>query len=137
MPLVETVSGFVSGAIKPILDKFIPDAKDRLEAELLITNQLHQINMGQLEINKEEAKSSSTFVAGWRPALGWVCTLSFAYAVVGNDFLNWSMMVFTQMTGHTVPAFPEPDTTVTGELLFAMLGLGGYRTYEKVKGITK
>lgn len=135
--IVEAVEGIMKGVVKPILDKFIPDAKDRLEAELLITKQLHEVDLEQIEVNKAEATNANVFVSGWRPFIGWVCGASFAYAVIGNDLLNW-MLAFQQgFTGHVTPALPEPDLTMTFELLLGMLGLGGYRTYEKIKGVAK
>lgn len=137
MPLADAISGFMSGTVKPILDKFVPDAKDRLEAELLITKNLQEINLAQIDLNKVEASSSSLFVSGWRPFIGWVCGASFAYAVIGNDLLNWSMQLVSLYSGKTIPPFPEPDVSITFEILMAMLGLGGLRTYEKFKGVTK
>lgn len=135
MPIAEVVQGFMQGVVKPVLDKFVPDAKDRLEAELLITKQLHEVDLAQIEVNKVEAANSSIFVAGWRPFIGWVCGFSFFYAVIGNDLLNWVLELSSQFTGRSVPHLPEPDVTLTFELLMAMLGLGGMRTYEKLKGV--
>ncbi|MCI0556756.1 MAG: holin family protein [Anaerolineae bacterium] len=130
----EAVKGFMEGAVKPILDKFIPDAQQRLEAENMIYTQAHAISQGQIEINKLEAQSSNVFVAGWRPFIGWVCGASFAYAVIGNDLLNWGLQLVSTL-GHAVPALPEPDVTLTFEILMALLGLGGLRTFEKMKGV--
>jgi hypothetical protein len=76
LAIKEAVEGFFKGTVKPVLDKFIPDAEKRLEAENMIFTQVHAIGMGQIEINKEEAKSSKLFVAGWRPAVGWICACS-------------------------------------------------------------
>lgn len=81
--------------------------------------------------------NSNLFVSGWRPAVGWVCAASFFYAVIGNDLLNWTLQISVQVTGKIVPMLPEPDATLTLELLFALLGLGGYRTYEKIRGVVK
>lgn len=133
----EAVEGIFKGVVKPLLDKWVPDAKDRLEAEQFFFKQAHEVNMAQIEVNKIEAQSSSLFVAGWRPLIGWVCGASFAYAVIGNDLANWSLQVAHQFTGKLVPVLPEPDVTLTFEILMAMLGLGGLRTYEKTKGIAK
>src|SRR5262245_54695630 len=135
MVITEAVKGFFEGAVKPVLDKIIPDAQQRLEAEQLIFKQAPEISVGQIEINKIEAANPKTFVSGWRPFIGWVCGASFAYAVVGNDVLNWVMLVVSQFTGHVLPVLPEPDTTLTFEILMALLGMGGLRTYEKLKGV--
>lgn len=135
--ITEAISGFVQGAVKPILDKFVVDAKDRLEAENLILNSLIQSDRQQTELTKIEATHDSTFVSGWRPAVGWVCAASLAYAVIGYSFLNWVLLMVNGVTVTNVPELPKPDTTITLEILFAMLGLGGLRTYEKLKGVSK
>lgn len=129
--------GEVAGAVKGVIDKFIPDAKDRLEAENLVMKQLHAINMGQIEINKQEAKSDNLFVAGWRPFVGWTCASTFAYAVIIRDMLNWGFALYSNATGSLLPVLPIPDTTLTFELLMALLGFGGLRTYEKLKGVQR
>lgn len=133
--ITEAIAGFFQGAVKPVLDKFIPDAQQRLEAEQLIMTQAHAISMGQIEINKIEAASTSEFVSGWRPFIGWVCGVSLLYAVIGNDLLNWTLEVSIQITGKSVPKLPEPDVTLTFEILMALLGLGGMRSWEKFKGV--
>lgn len=135
--ILDVITGAMTGIVKPVLDKFIPDATERLAAEQAILNAFLTADLAQLEVNKEEAKHSSLFVSGWRPAIGWVCGFSFAYSVVGWSLLNWTFAVATTFTGHTLPVLPTPDTSMTMELLIAMLGLGGMRTYEKMKGVTK
>ena len=135
--ILSAITGAVTGIVKPVLDKFIPDATERLAAEQAILNAFLAADLAQMEVNKEEAKHASLFVSGWRPAVGWVCAASFAYSVIGWSFLNWAFAVATVYTGHTLPTLPTPDTTLTMELLLAMLGLGGMRTYEKMKGVTK
>ena len=77
-----------------------------------------------LEINKEEAKSASLFVAGWRPAVGWCCSLALAY-----QFL---VRPISTGFGHEMPAI---DVEALSTLLFALLGVAGLRTVEKIKGI--
>jgi hypothetical protein len=133
--MVASAISLFMGVVKPVLDKIIPDAKDRLEAEQLLLKSLLAADMGQLEINKQEAAHGSLFVAGWRPWIGWVCGASLAYAVIGFSFLNWILQVISQFTGHGLPMLPAPDTTITLEILMAMLGLGGLRTFEKVKHV--
>jgi hypothetical protein len=83
----------------------------------------------QLAVNEKEAQSSSLFVAGWRPAIGWVCALALAY-----QFILRPLGIFTaQSLGHPIATPPGLDDTLW-QLLFGMLGLGSLRTFEKVKG---
>ena len=105
--------------IGKILDRVIPDkqandaAKQHL-AELTVTGELAQIT-GQLDIDKAEASSSSAFVAGWRPAIGWVCALGLMSQFIVRPFVIAFM--------HR-PDFPQLDLSTLMTLVFAMLGIG-------------
>jgi hypothetical protein len=134
-PIVDTVQGFMQGVVKPLLDKFIPDAEQRLQAEQFAAQNLQSLTLGQQDINKEEAKSPSMFVAGWRPFIGWVCGASLAYAAIVHYALAWILDVISIFTGQSLPPLPKPDLGITLEILAGMLGLGGFRTYEKLKGV--
>lgn len=117
-----------------IIDRLFPDqaAADAAKLELFKLQQsgeLAQIT-GQLDINKVEAASSSVFVAGWRPAVGWVCAGALGYQFVLRPFLEFGFIAF----GHPVGNLPGIDNALW-ELLFGMLGMGGLRTIEKVKGV--
>ena len=131
----DAVEGFFKGAVKPVLDKFIPDAQQRLEAENMFFRMSHEVNLGQVEINKIEAANTNVFVSGWRPFIGWVCGVTLLYSVLGHAFLVWSLDVVSVFSSTPIPTIPKPDMTITFEILLAMLGLGGFRTYEKVKGV--
>jgi len=131
------IASIFGGVVKPILDKFLPDAQARLEAEQMFFRSAVAMDMAQVEVNKVEASHSSIFVSGWRPALGWICALSVGYAVVGYTFFNWFFQIITLATGHSLPLLPAPDTSITMELVMGMLGLAGMRTYDKLKGLTK
>lgn len=85
--------------------------------------------LGQIEINKIEAKSNSIFVAGWRPFVGWVGGLSFAYASI----LEPLMRFIANMRGYTGD-FPEINTNLTIQVLLGMLGLGVMRSFDKKNG---
>lgn len=127
-PIGSAVKGFMESVVSPILDKFIPDAKDRLEATLLIQKQVHELLMGQIEINKVEAASANVWVAGWRPAIGWTCASALAYIWIIRDWISWVMLV----AGSTLPAPPMLMQDSILELTLGMLGMAGLRTYEKV-----
>ena len=123
--------------IKTGLDKFFPDAdtelKGKLEAAASEINNAYQLKLSQLEINKVEAASSSLFVAGWRPAIGWVCGVSLLYAALVETVARFIATVLFTYTG----LFPVINTELTLQILLGLLGLAGMRSFEKSKGVTK
>src|SRR5689334_13865350 len=131
--IAEATEGVFKGVVKPILDKAFTDAKDRLDAELLAQRQIHEIILGQIETNKEEARNASTFVAGWRPFIGWMCGGTLAYIWVVRDMITYGIA----LTGSHVPPPPLVMTDHVFELTLAMLGFGALRTYEKIAGAAK
>jgi hypothetical protein len=90
------------------------------------------INEGQMKINEIEAASPSLFKSGWRPATAWMCIAGFTYMALLRPILPWTLTLF----GVSVPEMPEIDTAILIQLLAGLLGLGGFRTFEKVKGIS-
>ena len=84
----------------------------------------------QTDINKEEAKSSSLFVSGWRPAIGWVCALALAYQYLLRPLGGTLASIF----GLIIPPLPGLDDNLW-QLMMGMLGMGGLRTFEKVQGV--
>jgi hypothetical protein len=119
-------------AVSSILDKFIPDAdeKQKLAHEIATMSQkmAHESAMAQIEVNKEEAKHRTVFVAGWRPFTGWACSFALAYHFLVQPMLTFLLSIY----GITVN-LPEFDMSSLMTVLMGMLGLGGLRTYEKVK----
>lgn len=89
-----------------------------------------KLQLAQIDVNKEEAKSESLFVAGWRPFVGWVCGCGLAYAAIVLPFLEFVSKVGFGYKGH----FPVIDWAILGQILTGMLGLAGLRTYDKLKG---
>ena len=117
--------------ISNILDKFVADKdlKQKLEHEL--KTELHRANMAQIEVNKEEAKHRTEFVAGWRPFTGWVCATALAY-----HFILEPVIVFLLALYDIQLTLPQFDMGSLLTVLMGMLGLGGLRTYEKKQGLT-
>jgi len=124
-----------------LMDRLFPDPKTAADAKLEVmklaqSGELAQLNAdlqlatGQIEVNKVEAANGSLFVAGWRPAIGWICGAAFAFKFIGGP----AAFVLSQWLGHpiTLPVF---DFTEMSTILLGMLGLGGLRTVEKVKGV--
>ena len=114
-----------------VLDRVLPDPAQQAAAKLELlklqqNGELAQIT-GQMDINKVEAASSSIFVSGWRPGIGWVCGAGFAVQFVIGPLAEWG----SALAGHPVK-FPQMDTGTMMPLLLGMLGLGGLRTAEKL-----
>lgn len=123
-----------------LLDKILPDktAADAAKVKLLELAQQGELAKlqadttlatGQIEVNKIEAASTRLFVAGWRPAVGWCCSLAVFFKFIGGPLL----FMVAQALGHPVE-LPKIETEELWPLLLGMLGLGGLRTVEKVKG---
>ena len=122
----------LSGPLADILDKFVSDKdlKTKLNHELEL--ELHRANIAQLEINKVEAAHKSVFVSGWRPACAWMCTTALGY-----HFILQPIIVFLfALSGETIP-LPEFDMNALLTILLGMLGLGGMRSFEKMKGVNR
>lgn len=124
-----------------LIDRLFPDKTKADEAklklfelqqsgELAIMANESKLAIAQTEINKVEAASGSLFVSGWRPAVGWVCVSGLFYQLFLRPLLGWAAL---NMWGWTAPPGLEIDTLMT--LLFGILGLGAYRTAEKIKGV--
>jgi hypothetical protein len=125
------------GPVTGLLDKFIEDKdqKAALAHEIATMGQKHaqEAMLAQLEINKAEAASGSLFKGGWRPFVGWVCAVAFAYHFVLQPLL---IFVFAYV-GLETPDLPKFDVGTLLPVLGGMLGIGGLRSYEKTKGLTK
>lgn len=123
--------------ITEVLDRLIPDkaaaAKAATEMQMKLIDAANQGALAQIEVNKVEAANPSVFVSGWRPAVGWVCALGVFWAFLGQPVANWAVVAF----GLKVSAIPVLPTDNLMELVFAMLGIGGLRTFEKIKGVAK
>lgn len=123
--------------ISSILDKFIPDADERArlahEIATMAERQAHELALAQIDVNKAEAASNSVFKGGWRPFIGWTCGAAFAY-----HFVLQPLAVFILVSiGEPVPDLPRFEMDALMTVLFGMLGLGGLRTFEKFKGVSK
>lgn len=120
---------------KTILDRFIPDPVQKAQAEMELLKmaadgELKQV-IAQLEINAREAAHPSLFVAGWRPFFGWAGGVGFIYATVIQPLLAW---------GAAVKGWPAPPTLnldLMWVVITGMLGIGGLRSIEKLKGATR
>ncbi len=114
-------------AIGGVLDKLFTSDEERLQAQAVMEKLRQHPAELQAEINKIEAAHRSVFVAGWRPALGWVSAIALAMVFVVNPSLQW-------ITGAPGPEMP---LELLMDLVWAMLGVASWRSVEKLKGRTK
>lgn len=115
-------------AVGNVLDSLFTSDDERLEKKVILERLKQQPAMVQNEINKVQAAHRSTFVAGARPFLMWVCGLGFLFAFVINPIIEW---LYPEVGAPVLPL------SVMMELTLAMLGLSGLRTIEKLKGVSK
>ena len=118
---------------KGIIDRLFPDPAKKAEAELELLKMTQagdlQVILAQLQINAKEAQHPSIFVAGGRPFIMWVCGIGFMYATLLQPLFTW----LSSIKGW--PAPPQIDTDVLMYALGGLLGLGGFRSVEKIKGV--
>ena len=124
------------------LDKIFPDKNEANKAKLEMLKLQQEGAFKELEleykaateqvaVNMKEAENPSVFVSGWRPAVGWVCVSAYAFNYLALPFLNWAALWYDK----TAPAIVALETGELTTLLFGMLGIGGLRTFEKVKKV--
>lgn len=134
-PILTALLGPLGNVLNTVIDRVIPDKnaaeKAKQEAQMALIESSIKGELAQLEINKEEAKSGSVFVAGWRPFIGWVCGSALAFQFVAAPIVVWGAHAIGYMN------FPTPPTleNMLWELMFGMLGMGTLRTVEKWRGV--
>lgn len=132
----EILKGIVGPLLGPLADK-IPDVNLRRQLEADVENNILSaisgVIMAQIEVNKIEAQHASVFVAGWRPAVGWVCGFALAWNFIVLPIMMWGAFLFDV----DLSSAPQLDATEMMPVLLGMLGLGGMRTYEKRKGVAR
>jgi len=125
----------IGAAAQKLLD-LIPDPTARAKAAEEYQREVLAIaakaEADQRDINKAEAASQSLFVAGWRPAIGWVCALALGFQYLLRPLFSWGQNIWWP----GLPALPGLDEALW-QLMFGMLGMGSLRTFEKTKGVGK
>lgn len=129
LPLLGPISGLV-GRVFDVVDSLVTDKDeaDRLKHEIQMT--LAEQNQAQITVNKQEAQHRSLFVAGWRPFIGWVCGAALAWEYLLTPIAQWALVVAG--LDYSIPQI-NPDNLL--ELVFAMLGMAGLRSFEKRAGV--
>lgn len=120
---------------KTLIDRWMPDPEKKREAEMELVRmaadgELKQV-IAQLEINAREATHPSIFVAGWRPFFGWAGGAGFVYATILQPLLAW----VASIKGWPVP--PTLNLDLLWVVVTGLLGIGGLRSVEKIKGASK
>jgi len=128
--VLEIFGGLVSS--KEFFALFKGKERKLQEFQIALMQEMQKANIHQIELNKVEAKNQNLFVSGWRPFIGWVCGSALAYHFVIRDLLNW----FLSAVGLDVAPLPTIELGQLISILLAMLGMSGYRTYEKIKKIS-
>jgi hypothetical protein len=136
--------GSIIEGVGKVADSLYTTDKERLQMDLenrkldLEEKKIDQAtDLAQVEINKIEAGSSSLFVAGWRPAVGWVGVLGLAYQFLGYPLMQWlwSFLQGVDIIPKGLQPPPDLQTDQLMVLLSGLLGFGGMRSFEKHKGV--
>jgi hypothetical protein len=107
------------------------DAGKAAELALKAAEMENGLLLAQVKINEVEAANPNLFVSGWRPGAGWCAVLGLFYTFIGFPMISWASSIWK------FPAPPQTDTTILMELLFALLGLGAMRSYDKAQGTAR
>ena len=118
-------------SVGKVAGDLITTDKEKMQLEIENRKLDQAVDMAQIEVNKIEAASSSMFVAGWRPFIGWGCGTAFLYSAMFEPIMRFVAQVAFDYKG----PFPQLDTNLTMQVLLGMLGLAGMRSYEKSKGV--
>jgi len=128
------ITNFISGGVvetakgvADVVDKFVETPDEKAAFKTVMARMAQEPGLAQVELNKIGAAHRSVFVAGWRPAIGWVCAIGLAFAFLVNPILQWAV---------SKPG-PELPLDIMMELVIGMLGLAGLRTAEKLAGRAK
>jgi hypothetical protein len=120
-----------------IINKFVPDrdqqAKIQAELSIKLMDMEAQMSKAQTDINAVEAQSSNWFVSAWRPSVGWVCSLAFAWQFVGQPLFSFFYALIAKAPAPVVALDHDALNTV----LLGLLGLTGARSWEKIRGVAK
>jgi hypothetical protein len=133
---IPAIVGALLPALGTLIDRLIPDRaaaeRAKLEIEAQLVASANEAALAQVEVNKIEAGHNSVFVAGWRPSIGWVCAAGLAWAFVLAPVASWGLVV-----SGVKAELPSIQTDYLLELVVAMLGMGGLRTFEKMRGVAR
>ena len=135
--MIQALLPSILPAVTNVIGRFLPEDKEKKaaaerEIEKQLAIHLSRVDLAQLEISKQEAAHRSIFVAGWRPFIGWSCGFAMCYAYIIQPI---TVFILAQ-TGNLVD-LPTLDLSEMMPVLLGMLGLGGLRSFEKYKKVSK
>lgn len=121
-----------------IVDELFTTKEEKATAKMALYELAQRGVFAQIAVNTEEAKSTRMFVAGWRPAIGWVCGTAFALNFVGLPIIRAVAIYYAEFNGYNIDlgGLPVLNMTEMMPVLMGMLGLGGLRSYEKARGVS-
>lgn len=136
-PAVLKELGPLTNGLFGLIDDMFTTENERAEARLKVMALLSAENLGQMDVNKTEATHASMFVAGWRPAVGWICAGALAWQFLLLPMLSTLALVATATAGIKLDlsGLMQFNMSELSPILLGMLGLGAMRTYEKTQGV--
>lgn len=131
--------GAIIDSVGKVAGDLITTDKERIELELEGKRIDQATDLAQMEVNKTEAQNQNLFVAGWRPAIGWVGAAAMAYQFLLYPLLvwSWTWMQAEQIVPQEVKPPPMLDTEALWVILSGMLGIAGMRSFEKTRGVAR
>lgn len=124
--LFGTGASEIISVVGKVADEMIHTEEEKQAFKERVEERIAETNRAQIEVNKQEAQHRSIFVAGWRPAIGWLCATAMA--------VRFLITPLAAPFGYDIPEINWEELSV---VLLGILGLGGMRTYEKKKGVAK
>ena len=126
----------VADGVSSAIDKFVETGEEKKAAALLVAKMEQEPAKWQAEINKVEASHPSIFVAGWRPAIGWICAVSLGAYFIPKFLFASFLWVKTCIATNSIVTYPvNADGLV--QLILALLGMGAIRMVEKLNGVAR
>ena len=128
--MVLGIADSIVGVAGKVLDKFVADKDLKAKLDFELRKAYADANLAQIDVNKEQAKHPSLFVAGARPSIMWICAFGLGWQFVFQPIALWYLAI--SGTVMTLPMIPAEGLM---SLTLALLGLGGMRTFEKKTGV--
>jgi len=139
MGVVDIDGAGIAREIMGGLDSLFTSDEERAQANLKVMEVMGQPHILQAIANVESAKNTNWFVAGGRPSLFWICAIALLYHWLVKDFIVIGIVLMNtqQRAAEIIPLLPTIDSGQVTALVMSLLGLGGLRTYEKLKGVAR